>query len=173
MTKARWYMGIDPGVTGALALLDGNNPEHVPRVWDLPNEQVKVGKKNRTVLNEEALVGLVDELAELYLGEGVVCVMERMTAMPNQSSQSGMSLGVTWGQLRMTLRCVGIDYMMPRPTEWKGQMGLSSNKDESLFLCLEKWPGTETIWFGPRGAMLHDRCEAALMADFGRMYYFS
>ena len=164
----KWFMGVDPGVKGAISLFDPTDVSTL-KVWDMPRaiEIVGKAKRKRAVVDEAGLATLIDDIAEMYLGEGISAQIEQMTAMPDQSSMSGMSLGVSWGQVRMAMTYAGIEYARVRPQQWKGVMGVSANKDTALLACLDLFPDREPLWFGPMGALLDGRCEAALLAMYG------
>ncbi len=73
MPENRYSIGIDPGITGAIAFLDG---EICIDVWDMP-----ISRKLRGKGNEVNAFLLADILRE---AEGGVAYVEAVSAMPGQ-----------------------------------------------------------------------------------------
>ena len=74
-------IGIDPGLSGAIAVLENNK---VLNMFDMP--VMSEGKKNKRQLNSALLVSLIKE--NIIEGEEVSVVVEQVNAMPGQ----GLSL---------------------------------------------------------------------------------
>ena len=84
-------IGIDPGLGGAVALVDD---QHQPVVWDMPCIKVKRGTKKlkgKTVprivkeLDEDVFADMIEELS--YSASHAI--VEKVHAMPDQGSASG------------------------------------------------------------------------------------
>ena len=70
-------IGIDPGLSGAIAVLENNK---VLNIFDMP--VMSEGKKNKRQLNSALLVNLIKE--NIDLNEEVSVVVEQVNAMPGQ-----------------------------------------------------------------------------------------
>ena len=70
-------IGIDPGLSGAIAVLENNK---VLNIFDMP--VMPEGKKNKRQLNSALLVNLIKE--NIDLKEEVSVVVEQVNAMPGQ-----------------------------------------------------------------------------------------
>jgi len=154
-------VGIDPGVSGAIAHL---KPDGALRVWDIPVRDVATKSrksKKRREIDELVLVSLMDSL------NGTV-YLESVSAMPGQGVSSMFSFGQSFGVIRGVLSALEYEYRLIRPTIWKNFFGIGANKETALLKCLELFPDNETLWFGPNGGLLDGRCEAALLAFYGR-----
>ncbi len=85
--------GIDPGLTGALAILD---EKKIVDVIDLPT--MSDGKKNKKQLNSAHLSQYISDKI-LDLSNSVV-VVEQVNAMPGQGVTSMFNFGQSFGILK-------------------------------------------------------------------------
>ena len=81
-------IGIDPGLSGAIAVLENNK---VLNIFDIP--VMSEGKKNKRQLNSALLVNLLKE--NINKEEEVAVVVEQVNAMPGQGVTSMFNFGQT------------------------------------------------------------------------------
>ena len=74
-------IGIDPGLSGAIAILENNK---VLNIFDIP--VMSEGKKNKRQLNSALLVNLIKE--NIDQSEEIAVVVEQVNAMPGQGVTS-------------------------------------------------------------------------------------
>ena len=86
-------IGIDPGLSGAIAVLENNK---VLNIFDMP--VMPEGKKNKRQLNSALLVNLIKE--NIDLEEEVSVVVEQVNAMPGQGVTSMFNFGQTFGAIK-------------------------------------------------------------------------
>ena len=86
-------IGIDPGLSGAIAVLENNN---VLNIFDIP--VMSEGKKNKRQLNSALLVNLLKE--NIIKDEEVAVVVEQVNAMPGQGVTSMFNFGQTFGAIK-------------------------------------------------------------------------
>ena len=169
------YIGIDPGSSGAIALYSppvkgrGAAPA-VPAslsVWDIPHDDVKVGRSVRKRID---VVGLDDLLADIFmLGDADRIVVEEVGAMPKQAGMFAFGFGV--GVVHSVLRLRRIKFETVTPTVWKREVKLAS-KDKGLAIARaeEVFPDCRHLWRdnskSAGGKLRPDRAEAALMAYY-------
>jgi crossover junction endodeoxyribonuclease RuvC len=145
-------LGIDPGVTGALAILEDGR---LVKLLDMPTAG---GEVDAGILHAQ--------LAWLQQMEPVEwCFLEQTHAMPSIGSKANYSQGFSLGTIIACLKAVAIPFERVRPTDWKIGSGLRGKaKDASLALARELWPdqaGQLNL------AKHHNRAEAALIARHG------
>ncbi|MED6145805.1 hypothetical protein PIB30_028562 [Stylosanthes scabra] len=58
-SNTKWVLGIDPDVSGAVALLKPHHSDSAPQVFDSPFVQILVGKRTRRRLDAKSIVELV------------------------------------------------------------------------------------------------------------------
>ena len=138
-------IGVDPGVTGGIALLvDGK----LHGVIDMP------------VFDSEASAALIAN--HIQLAEPDLVVIEWVQPMPRNGSIASFSLGKNYGIVIGVCGALRHPLVKIRPNEWKKTMGLTGkDKKASLGLAIQLWP--EHAEFFKR-AKDDGRAEAALIA---------
>ena len=86
-------IGIDPGLSGAIAVLKNNK---VLNIFDMP--VMPEGKKNKRQSNSALLVDLIKE--NIDLNEEISVVVEQVNAMPGQGVTSMFNFGQTFGAIK-------------------------------------------------------------------------
>jgi crossover junction endodeoxyribonuclease RuvC len=152
-------IGIDPGLTGAIASI---SPDGVT-VEDMP-AQPKLFGKGRQV-DVYALTDLLDLIIGARADEPWTVILEQVAAMPKQGVSSMFSLGDSYGAVRGVVASKGLPLALVRPQAWKGRCGLlRSPKQASLTLARQTWPML-------RGELARKkdvgRADALLIAKFG------
>lgn len=150
------YVGVDPGIKGAIAILDIDGDIIGKGVYDIPVK--KVDGKNK-VDSEELMMLCVDEID---LDTVIICI-EKVHSMPNMNSVAVFSFGETFGRICGAIEAAGVtnDFHYVVPRIWKKHFGLDSDKNKSLELARSLYPTAE----------LHlkkhsDRAEALLIARY-------
>ena len=152
-------VGIDPGVTGAIAFIQGGTKP--PELWDL--EAVSVGSTRQL-----APQPIIDHLVGWGEIDCVVVEDNRSNgsngALANFSM--GMSLGIIFGICATLRRPV----MRVKPREWQQTMGLSQvkrvdRKDAHRQRARELWPVLDDSL---KLVKHHNRADALLIAEHGR-----
>lgn len=121
-------MGIDPGVSGAIAFMENG---YFLSVHDMP--LIKDGNKNQ-----------VDPyaLARIIRSRKVTSAnVEKVSAMPGQGVTSMFNFGRSYGVILGTLGAMNIYTNLIRPVEWKNKFDLiKKEKDASRILAQELFP---------------------------------
>ena len=127
-------IGIDPGLSGAIAVLENNQ---VLNIFDIP--VMSEGKKNKRQLNSALLVNLLKE--NINKEEEVAVVVERVNAMPGQGVTSMFNFGQTFGALKGICAALELPIFFVRPSKWKKHFELiNSSKDASRTKAIEMYP---------------------------------
>ena len=128
-------IGIDPGLNGAIAILEDNK---VLDILDMP--VMPEGKKNKRQLNSAQLVKYIkDNLDEK--SKEIIVVVEQVNAMPGQGVTSMFNFGQTFGAIKGICAALGLPIFFVRPAKWKKYFGLiNSSKDASRTKAIEMYP---------------------------------
>ena len=127
-------IGMDPGLSGAIAILENNN---VLNIFDMP--VMSEGKKNKRQLNSALLVSLLKE--NLTSSEEVSVVVEQVNAMPGQGVTSMFNFGQTFGAIKGICAALDLPIFFVRPSKWKKHFELiNSSKDSSRTKAIEMYP---------------------------------
>ncbi len=127
-------LGIDPGLSGAIAILENNK---VLGIYDMP--VMAEGKKNKKQLNSAQLVNIIKE--NMQNNEEVVVVVEQVNAMPGQGVTSMFNFGQTFGAIKGICAALKLPIFFVRPSKWKKYFELiNSSKDSSRTKVIEMYP---------------------------------
>ena len=150
-------IGIDPGIQGALAILDN---EKVIDIVDLPD--MTEGKKNKKQLNGAYLS---DYLKKHILNiENTVVVVEQVNAMPGQGVTSMFNFGQTFGVIKGICAALKIPIYFVRPSKWKKHFDLiRSSKDASRTKVIEMYPSLSNLLSKKKDV---NKSDAILIAKF-------
>lgn len=153
-------IGIDPGLTGALAFIDSRGGcvvEDIPTV-ELPGK----GMVKRKV-DGLALARLVRQHCPAADGAMVVCEAVRAMGGKNNAVQTQGSLMRTLGAIEAVFEVLRFPWQIVEPQAWKRHYGLSSEKGASLVTARTLYPSAPL-----KLAKHHNRAEALLIAHYGR-----
>lgn len=149
-------LGVDPGATGALAMLDTDLAALV--VCDMPSTIVKVGKSHRRQISEFWLA----DILRVYAPDEAW--IERVHALPRQGVTSSFSFGLSYGLARGVLAALGVRVTLVTPNEWKRSFRLGADKNEARLIAARLFPANAAFFTRARD---DGRAEAALLALFG------
>lgn len=109
-------LAIDPGLTGAFAILDRSSGELIA-VDDLP--VIRDGKS--AWIDADTLVG---QWIDLRAGREIHAIIERVHAMPKNGCVAAFSQGCTFGSILAALQIVRARIEFVPPQTWKRPLGL-------------------------------------------------
>ena len=149
--------GIDPGLSGAIALLDAESGGVIDCV-DMPTHQLLRGGKAKRELDAHALAGMIgrDRIGH--------CFIEAVSSMPGQGVSSVFSFGKSFGIVLGILAAQQIAFTLVSPVTWKKALGVPAAKDGARARASQLLPAASHHW----PLIKHDgRAEAALIAYWG------
>ena len=138
------YIGIDPGKSGAIALLDTDDMQ--VKTYDMP--------------------GTLDEKMGLISAFGPVkcCWLERPFFPRMIGIKNAVTIAVAYGELKACLFFGGVPTFEVDPSAWKKTMRLSTDKNASRALASQYFPDCSDQW---KRVKDDGRAEAALIAHYG------
>jgi len=145
----RCILGLDPGISGAIAFLFADATDRVS-VEDTP---VVAGE-----LSAHLLADIIRQYAP------TVAMVERVASMPGQGVASSFNFGVSYGQARGVIGALSVPIHYVTPSKWKRHFGLSADKDEARKLAINLFPACARSFERKKD---HGRAEAALIARYG------
>lgn len=161
------YIGIDPGVDGAWAIIGLNEA----RVFDI--ESGIRGKKTRCVVPTLLAEALRDVLRDFDKNE-IMVLIEDVHAMPAQGVSSVLSLGHTSGIIEGVVATLGLRYERVRAAVWKKAIGLPKQPSQKAAKEIAR---SSAIRLYPSLAEQlkrvadHNRAEALLIARYCQQEY--
>lgn len=152
-------LGIDPGASGALALIDIDTRE-VTEVIDMPVHSIKInGRNKRRVAPQDLAI-----IMRRYKDEILFACIEQVSAMPKQGVASTFAFGQAYMAVEMACAAYQVPYVTVPPAQWKRVMGCTGNKDEARRTASRIMPASAELW----PLVKHDgRAEAALLGLYG------
>ena len=154
----RYFIGIDPGATGAIAALDHHG--EFADLIDMP------------LFNCDG-VKIVDDACWwrfVPVGAYVSVAVEKVHSMPGQGVKSMFTFGGMFhGSIILARRMAGRNQpTLVTPQDWKKHHGLiGTEKDASRLLAIEKWPSAAHLL--PPNKKGIGRADALLIADWLRV----
>ena len=148
-------LGIDVGLNGAIAIVDG---DRLIEVHDMPTFTVERNGKNKRMVNAAELARLIRQSAagSAYL--------ERLSAMPGQGVTSMFSMGQSLGVVLGILAALDIATTTIPPRTWQKALDVPQGKDGSRYRAAQLFPA-----HAAKFARVKDdgRSDAALIAAYG------
>ena len=158
----RAFIGIDPGLKGALALIDHHG--QLLDVKDMPVIPRSGGFVKNQIDSDHLLAQLSHWSNEAGGLHETVVVIENMRSMPMQGRSSIFSMGLSAGLIEGVVVSRRIPHHLVDPAHWKKHFKLTGKeKTMSVTLAKRLYPGTE--YFNRKKD--HDRAEAVLLARYG------
>jgi crossover junction endodeoxyribonuclease RuvC len=151
MTNA--YVGIDPGLSGAIAVV--YETDFAATVIDVP---LAAGKYDFYKMYK--FLGVV---AEGYM---VTLTLEQQQAMPKQGVSSTFKTGLGYGAWQALCAVVTPDFEIVSPRKWKKALGLTSDKEASRRLAIKLYPNLAHMLSRKKD---HNRAEALLLAHYTKL----
>ena len=135
------YIGIDPGKTGAIAVMDGD--EMTVRVYDMPG----------TIEEKRAILSDIGSVKCAWIEKPF---FPRMIGIKN-----AVTIAQAYGEMKACLFFAGVPTNEVPPAMWKKHFGLSTDKDASRAYASSVFPDQSNLWARKKD---DGRAEAALIA---------
>lgn len=140
------YIGIDPGKSGAMAVISKYVTKVIP-------------------FNPRAYV---KELNMVSSEGPCICCLEHVSAMPGQGVTSMFSFGENFGWLQGVLEAFCIRYELVRPQKWKKEFSITGDKNSSIAVCKRLFPEISLLPTERCRKENDGMAEALLMAEYAR-----
>lgn len=164
----RLILGVDPGNSGAIALLADGAPAGFIDMPTVPRET----KGNE--INAKALCAALRGALQHHPGAFVLAVLERVNAMPSigkggerssMGTSSAFNFGESFGVVKCALASQGISYCLVQPATWKRDLGLrGKDKEAGRALAISLY---ESAAHDLRRVKDQGRADALLIAHWG------
>jgi hypothetical protein len=136
------WIGIDPGASGAIAVVFGSGNV----CW---------------IKNDSTEHELANWIADLTLAHELAAVIEQVNAMPKQGVSSTFKFGKSFGFLIGILTALQVPYESYRPQVWQKHMRCLTKGDKNVSKA-----AAQRLW--PTVKITHANADALLIAEFCR-----
>lgn len=143
-------IGIDPGKTGAIAVMDDNKI--------LCLEQFNVDK----------YVDVLSYVGRSTSAKDIKVCLEKVGAMPGQGVVSMFNFGHNLGVIEGILSALRIPYQLVPPQTWKKEFSLTGDKAKSIEVCKKLFPWVDLRATDRSRKPSDGLAEALLMAEYAR-----
>ena len=149
------FCGIDPGLSGALAILDGDGA--LVSVFPMP-----------TRLHGKGFRVDAGHLRQILTKHGPItlCLLEQVASRPGQGVASAFTFGRGYGALEGAIGALGVPLDYVTPSVWKRAYSLTSNKQDSIRKACDLFPQLAE-WRDGKGPP-DGIAEAVLLAELAR-----
>lgn len=144
------YIGIDPGKSGALALLTED------------------GQCTVVPFQESVYTAILKAAS----GPSSVCCLEKVGAMPGQGVVSMFNFGHNLGYIEGLLQAFDIPYQLVPPQTWKKEFCVTSDKNTSIEVCRKLFPHVCLLPTARSRKPSDGMAEAMLLAEYARRRRF-
>jgi crossover junction endodeoxyribonuclease RuvC len=153
-------LGIDPGITGALAFISGGLTPSFISVFDFPTYEIQRKGNARKRIDLEALSFLI----ESYSKDIILSLVEEVGEIRTQADPfSAFAFGFATGSVHGVLAAFAIPVKTITPQVWKAALGLDASKEKSLAKAIRIFPDAAPYLSRKKD---HGRAEALLLAYF-------
>jgi crossover junction endodeoxyribonuclease RuvC len=148
-------LGIDPGLTGGLALWKFHKIE---RAWNMPTYAVTKGRKTRKHLDLDKIT------IQIAFAEIDFAIIEAQQAYKGQGVSTTFTTGKNYGALLGLLHGLEIATKIVTAQAWKKALSLGKDKQLSFDLATKLFPDASHFWLRKKDDGV---AEAALLAHYG------
>ena len=149
-------MGIDPGLSGAIAIYDTATGELM--IEDMPTVEVTRNGRAKREISAQLLAEAI------AAGYAKAAFLERVGAMPGQGVSSTFSFGRSVGMLEGILAALDIPTTIVPPTTWQRKVNVRGGKDGSRERAMQLFPKYASLFSRKKD---DGRADAALIAYYG------
>lgn len=163
------YIGIDPGLGGAIARIDSDGTW--TGMWDAPIITYKKGKKIRRQYDLREVKCILENHCTQTDEYTVQVFVEEMQSMPRGIRvQASFSIGYSQGMYEGLLTALNIPYQLVKSKEWQKSFQITKARGDtkalSFMTASRLFPTAELT--GPKGGKKDGRSDALLIAEWGR-----
>ena len=124
-------MSIDPGLSGAIAVFDG---ESLLCIIDTPTHELTRNNKTKRQISAVGLAAIFREYKPAHV------IVEKVSAMPGQGVTSMFSFGRSFGLIEGIVAAFEIPATYVMPSVWTKGIGRGAGKDASRARACELYP---------------------------------
>lgn len=175
--ESSYYCGIDPGLTGFLAVINDQDDVRflqAPLLGGESESGKSANKGSRRVYDVPGVLSLLSELDGVKL-----CYLEKLQCMPKNGGLANFRAGFADAMWRTALTAQAIPFTLVRPAGWKKTMGVTgigkdaaARRNDSKRKAIEKaqqlFPGVNLLATERSRKPSSDKAESLLLAYLAR-----
>ena len=154
-------LGIDPGLSGAVAVLDLSNK--LLAVHDIPTTTIRSGKSDKRQVSEAMLSAIIKRINPQH------AYLEFVSARPGQGVSSMFNFGVGYGAIKGVLAGLEVPMSTVTPAKWQRDLNLAKGKDANRARAAQLFPEFAYLFSRVKD---DGRADAALIAWWGARHAY-
>lgn len=151
-------VGIDPGLSGAVAIINGSDSLIV---IDMPTMTVERNSKSKRQVSASELAAIFSH----HNSNDCHVYVEKVSAMAGQGVTSVFSFGRSFGMIEGILAAYKLPVTFVPPATWVKAVGRGQGKDASRARAMELFPNNQADF---KRVKDDGRSDAALIAYWGK-----
>ena len=151
-----YVIGIDPGISGAIAVFDWYTKKLV-EIIDMPTLEVESGKTKKRHISAVSLANYLVGFTDTHI------VIEKVGAMPGQGVTSMFNFGRSAGIIEGVVAALEMPNTYVTPAAWTKAVGRAAGKDASRMRAMELFPSKAELF---KRAKDDGRADACLIAHW-------
>lgn len=162
-------LGIDCGLSGAIAVIDGAEIDLI----DTPIIKIEKGKTpkgNKKIKRKYDLWAMCEIFNKYKAIADMMVFIERAQAFPGQGVTSMFSIGYGFASWEMACVAMSIPYEIVGPKTWQKEFGIfgKKTKEDSYLKCCQLYPKHASELKTVRGKVIDGRADALLISTYGK-----
>ena len=153
-----FYMGVDPGLSGAIAVIYETN---AIQIFPMP------------IAGKEIDVGGIIGYLKIIKINNCVAYIEKVSSRPGQGVVSVFKFGFVTGILHGVFRTLGIPLYTVTPQAWKKEIlaGTDKSKQASIDYILRAYPDIKLFRTERSRTYDHNMADALCIAEYAKRKY--
>jgi crossover junction endodeoxyribonuclease RuvC len=153
-------IGIDPGLSGAIAVINGNDDLII---FDMPTMTVERNGKAKRQVSASVLA----QILKTAKSDDCHVFVEKVSAMAGQGVTSVFSFGRSFGMIEGILAALHMPVTYVAPATWVKAVHRGAGKDASRSRAMELFPDNQADF---KRVKDDGRSDASLIAYWGKHY---
>jgi crossover junction endodeoxyribonuclease RuvC len=153
-------IGIDPGLSGAIAVINGNDDLII---FDMPTMTVERNGKAKRQVSASVLA----QILKTAKSDDCHVFVEKVSAMAGQGVTSVFSFGRSFGMIEGILAALHMPVTYVAPATWVKAVHRGAGKDASRSRAMELFPNNQADF---KRVKDDGRSDASLIAYWGKHY---
>jgi hypothetical protein len=166
------HIGIDPGLKGAVAVVQGSKILHL---FDMPLIEITTGQRPKFGARKVIDVGTLHTLfLDIKTEFPCLAMIEKLSILPHDGNKSNETAGQNYGMLLSVFELLQISYQEVSAVTWQSQFNYAdrkagSDKSQNVRIAIDLFPECKTLFLGPRGGLKDGRADALLIAAYSQI----
>lgn len=167
-------IGIDPGLGGAVAVVDklrlpGDDRDPNGSQIEIHDTPIFDSPDGRREPDPHGMASLLRDIWRRY--PQARAILEWVQAFPKNGSIGNFKMGQGFGLWQMALAALGMPHELVRPQRWKKYVlaGAPKTPQGEAAVAVRLYPVAAGLVRGPKGGLREGRVDALLLAHYGTL----